>query len=133
MSTPRVLADLVSARAQAAPQFETYRSDLITERPAKGYVVFFFGAGTTERERYVAWPRCLRWHFRVTCVGYSDEHALYVAETLRALLAGWRADEDRAASPLNEVNDDPPLIRDDVEGDVRWSVTLRFEMYTPLT
>ena len=38
----RALADAVTARVDV-PQFTTYRSELITARPAKGYVVFWFG------------------------------------------------------------------------------------------
>lgn len=133
MSTPRALADLVTARAQTSTQFEVFRSGLISARPAKGYIVFWFSAGSSERERYVGRAACLRWQFRVTCVGYTDDHCLFVTQRVRALLDGWRPVEDRASSPINEVPEQPPLIRDDVEGDVRWSIALRFEMYTPLT
>lgn len=127
----RALADAVTARV-GVPQFATYRSELITARPAKGYAVFWFGAGTSHNVSLAAKPARLRWQFRVTCVGYTDDHCLYIAQLVRWLLVGYRPDPDPAAGPINEVDDDPPLIRDDVEGDVRYSVSLRFSLFTRL-
>lgn len=130
---PRTLANAVHARALASPHFATYRSELITAKPTKGYVVFWFVAGTSVNSRLAARATDLRWSFRVACVGYTDEHCLFVAEKVREMFVGWRPDPSRAASPLHEVNEDPPLLRDEVEGDVRYSVTLRFALTTPLS
>lgn len=129
---PRALADAVEAQAGTSQAFATFRS-VITSRPATGYIVLWFAAGTSQRGRYTGQAAWLRWQFRVTCVGYSDAHCLFVAEKVRALFVGFRPDPSPAASPLNEVDDDPPLIRDEVEGDVRYSVALRFALHTPIT
>ena len=53
---PRTLADAVTAQVDV-PQFTTYRSELISSRPAKGYVVFWFGAGTAHNVSLAAKPR----------------------------------------------------------------------------
>lgn len=128
---PVAIADAVQARLETSTYFLTYRSDLVLKRPAKGYVVFMPSAGVAYTDRYSGSSRALRWQCRVLCVGYTDGHAVNVAMAARDLLQDWRPDPDRAASPLRDDGDDPPLLRAEVEGDVRWSITLRYLLTTP--
>jgi hypothetical protein len=130
MADPRTLASAVMTRATAAPDFLAYNTPP-TARPAKGYVVHYFGAGSAYAEDITARQSGLRWTFRAVCVGFTPDQCLLVAVRYRARFLNWRPTNAAADGWLVEAEDDPPLIPDtSVEGDTRYSITLRFILNT---
>lgn len=130
MMDPRSLAAAVFTRAEASPHFLAYRQGEVETRPAKGYAVFYFGVGSTFGDRHSSGATRLRWGFRAKCVGYTADQCLYVAVKVRGLYLNWSPDTTPAASWLTEVEDDPPLLSDAVEGDVRYSITPAYTLTT---
>jgi hypothetical protein len=130
VADPRTLANLVTARAESAPGFLTYRG-FVKERPAKGYVSLYFSGGVNYPEGMTGTATRLTWSFRAVCVGFTDDQALYVVGKMRGLFTNWRPLEDRSAGWFTEAPDDPTLIRDDsIPNDVRYSITPRFTITT---
>lgn len=127
---PRALAAAVVAKAQTSPQFLTFRMGEVESRPAKGYAVLYFNPGSPFGDRHSGGANRLRWSFRAKCVGYSDDQCLFVAGKVRDLFLCWPPDPGSSAGWLTEVEDDPPLIPDTLEGDTRYSTTLTFTLTT---
>lgn len=133
MADPRTLASLVMARATAAPDFLAFDA-APTGKPAKVYVVHYFGAGSVYGQNMTAAQSGLRWTYRAVCVGYTPSQALYVASRYRARFLNWRPTENPGDGWLVEAQDDPPLLTDSsVEGDPRSSITLRYILNTRST
>lgn len=130
MADPRTLASAVMARATSAPDFLAY-STPPTGRPTKGYVVHYFGAGSTYGEDMTARQSGLRWTYRAVCVGFTPDQCLLVAVRYRARFLNWRPTANPADGWLVEAQDDPPLLTDtSIENDPRSSITLRFILNT---
>jgi hypothetical protein len=133
VADPRTLASAVMTRATAAPDFIAYDA-APTGRPAKGYVVHYFGAGSPYSEDITQRQSGLRWTFRAICVGFNPGQCLFVASRYRARFLNWRPTENPGDGWLVEAQDDPPLITDSsVEGDTRSSITLRYILNTRST
>lgn len=129
--TPRDLAAAVTTRARTSTHFLTYRPGEVVDRPAKGYVVLYFGGGAPFPDRQASGANRLRWTFRAKCVGYTDDQCLLVADKVRDLLLHWSPDPGPSADWLTEVDDDPPLLRDDsVSSDLRYSITPVYTLTT---
>lgn len=133
MADARTLANSVTTRAQTAPDFLAYRG-FPKATPGKGYAVLLFGAGTPQSPNVAQSVTDLRWSFRAICVGFTDDQCLFVAARFRARFNHWRPTSDRADGWLSEAPDDAPLILDtSVEGDPRYSITLRYILTTRST
>lgn len=132
MTDTRVLANLVEARARTSTLFDTYRG-VIQVRPGKNYVMLLFGAGAGYSDTLVGTATMLAWNFRALCVGFSDGDCLFVADRIRDLFSNWRPIPDSMASSwFTELRDEAPVLRDEsMVNDVRWSLTLRFQLTTP--
>lgn len=133
MADPRTLANTVATRAETAPDFLAYRG-FPKNTPGKGYAVLLFGVGTTQADNVAQAVTGLRWTFRAICVGFTDDQCLFVAQRFRARFQHWRPTSDLRDGWLTEAADDPPLIPDtSVEGDPRYSITLRYILTTRST
>lgn len=124
----RALADAVIARAEPSPHFLTYRQGEVEAKPIKGYVVFYFGLGAVFGGRLSGTADRLRWGFRPKCVGYTEDQCLFVAGKVRSLFLNWRPDP--ASGWFMEVEDDPPVLADAVEGDERFSILPAYRLTT---
>ena len=130
MADPRVLSQAVMARAKEAPDFLAYDKQP-DSRPAKGYVVHYFGAGSVFPEDITARQSGLSWQWRAVCVGFTPDQCLLVAIRYRARFLNWCPTNNPGDGWVVEAPDDPPLITDtSVEGDPRSSITLRYIVNT---
>jgi hypothetical protein len=130
--TPRELADAVVARAATSAYFLTYRQGQVATKPAKGYVILTFGVGAARSAGNIPGSaNQLRWGFTVRSVGYTDDQCLFVAWRFRDLFLNWRPDSSSASGWFTEEDDDPPIIPDNVEGDIRYALSTRYNLTTP--
>lgn len=122
------LADLVEDRTPG-PGYTVYRGG-VPDKPPGAYAVLYFGAGSTYTTRLGGTPDDLRWTFRVVCAGFSERQAINTTDLIRARLTGWRPFGDNGPM-LTELEDDPSLLPSEgVPGDVRYSMTLTYRLYT---
>ena len=103
----------------------------VPSTPTAAYVVLYPDPGIASKGRLVAAHRPLQWNLRAVCVGKSTSQCMNTVRLVRDLLAGWRPDEDKSVSPLNEQDNQAVLFKDESDlQDIRWSYTLHYRIHT---
>lgn len=132
MADVDALAALVESRSRSSVRFDTFIAEG-PEKPTRNYTVLYFDAGSPFSTRNSGGQTDLGWGFRAVCVGlYAPANCLFVVKHLRSLFKNWSpVPSEEFTSWFTEENDGAPLIRDDeIPGDLRYSLTLRYTLTT---
>jgi len=126
----RTLTDLVKTRL-SGDWWQVYTGEVPSDPPS-GYVTIYPSPGNATSENLADSQNRLRWTVRLVCSGYGSEQAMDVADATRNLMTRWQPyPNDPSASRFREVDEDAPLLPDrTVPGDIRFSLTLVYRLYT---
>lgn len=130
MATVSLLAGNVLARLNTLPNVSVYDSK-VPSTPGGLYVVFYGNSGHSVSTSMAGTSDSLTWTFYVIVAGTLPAQVRSGVDRVRTALTGFRLDAAAWAGPLNEVDLQAPMLRDDsVENDVRFSQTLYFRLST---
>lgn len=131
MADARTLADLCENRAKTETRIDTFVGNG-PDKATRDYVVLYPSRSKLASSRQSGSQGDHRFTLRAVCVGlYKPSNCLRVVNLVSALFCNWSPVPDEDTSWLEEMDDDPPLLRDDsVPGDVRYSLTLRYTLTT---
>lgn len=126
------LASLVEARARTESRFDTFIGNG-PDKPTRNYAVFHPSGGDPFQTRHGSGQDSLGWGFYVVCVGlHSPVNCLYVVTLVRSLFLNWTpVPSEEFTSWFEEASDDiPPNKEDEIQGDLRYSLSLRYTLTT---
>lgn len=133
MADVDVLASLVETRARTEARFDTFISRG-PDKPTRNYVVIHFDGGTPLfPTRLSGGQSDLGWGFRIVCVGlHASANCLYVAKLVRSLFLNWYpVPSEGFTSWFIEENDGSSVLpEDEIPGDLRYSLSLRYTLTT---